>query len=592
MSIYDVFRLMGGLALFLFGMSIMGDSLEKRAGRRLKSILEQLTSSPVKAALLGLGVTAIIQSSSATTVMVVGFVNSGIMQLRQAIGVVMGANIGTTVTAWILSLTGITSDSFWVTLLKPSTFSPLLAFIGIIMLLFGKRHRDTAGILLGFAVLMYGMESMSDAVHGLSQDPAFVSTLLLFSNPIFGVLAGAIVTAIIQSSSASIGILQAIANTGSITFGAAIPIIMGQNIGTCITALLSSIGANRSAKRVAVVHLLFNIIGTAVFLPLFYAVYAMFGMGFMDSPINAFYIAIAHTTFNLLSTALLFPFINVLEMLAYKIVRDDKTAERQVLLDDRLLATPSIAIEQSRRLTARMAMETHAAFLKADALLERYDAVEAEKVLISENAVDNYEDELSGYLVKVSAQNMSDAESRDVSKLLHSIDDIERISDHAINISEAARELHEKDIQFSPEAIQQTRVMRAAVREILGMAVEAFVKNDLALAKRVEPLEEVVDLLRTNIRQGHIERLRTGACTIELGFVLGDLLTNLERVSDHCSNIATAVIEIELHGSVDAHAYQRALHSGEAGARFQEEFEAYLAKYDLACEIPPVVETA
>lgn len=591
MNIYDAFHLMGGLALFLFGMNIMGDSLEKRAGRRLKVILEQLTRSPLKAALLGMGVTAIIQSSSATTVMVVGFVNSGIMQLRQAIGVVMGANIGTTITAWILSLTGITSDSFWVTLLKPSTFSPLLAFTGIVMLLFGKRHRDTAGILLGFSVLMYGMETMSGAVNGLSKDPAFINTLMLFSNPLFGVLAGAVVTAIIQSSSASIGILQAFANSGTLTFGTAIPIIMGQNIGTCITAVLSSIGANRSAKRVAVVHLLFNLIGTMVFLPAFYALYALLGLDFLNQPINAFYIAISHSAFNVMTTAMLFPFINVLEMLAYKVVRDDHKRERQALLDERFLSTPSIAIEQSRRLTARMAMETHAAFLKADALLEKYDEAEAENVLAIENQVDLYEDELGDYLVKVSAQNMSDIESRDVSKLLHSIDDLERICDHAINISESAQELHEKDIQFSPEATQQMRVMRAAVREILDMAVNAFVQNDIALAKRVEPLEEVVDLLRTNIRQGHIERLRTGACTIELGFVLGDLLTNLERVSDHCSNIATAVIEIEMHGSVDAHAYQKSLRSGEAGARFQQEFDAYLKKYDLNVEFLPVAES-
>ena len=591
MSIYDVFHLLGGLALFLFGMSVMSDSLEKRAGRRLKAILEQLTSSPFKAALLGLGVTAIIQSSSATTVMVVGFVNSGIMQLKQAIGVVMGANIGTTVTAWILSLTGITSDSFWVSLLKPSTFTPLLAFIGIAMLLFGKRHRDTAGILLGFSVLMYGMETMSAAVNGLSKDPAFVNTLMLFSNPLFGVLAGAVVTAIIQSSSASIGILQAIANTGSLTFGAAIPIIMGQNIGTCITAVLSAIGANRGAKRVAVVHLMFNLMGTAVFLPLFYVLYALLGLEFMNQPINAFYIAVSHSAFNIMTTAMSFPFINFLEMLAYKVISEDRKGERPVLLDERLLSTPSIAIEQSRRLTARMAAETHAAFLKADALLEQYDAVEAEKVVAIENKVDQYEDELSDYLVKVSAQNMSDDESRDVSKLLHSIDDLERICDHAINISESAQELHEKDIQFSPEATQQMRVIRAAVREILDMAVNAFIQNDIALAKCVEPLEEVVDLLRTNIRQGHIERLRTGACTIELGFVLGDLLTNLERVSDHCSNIATAVIEIEMHGSVDAHAYQKSLRSGEAGARFQQEFDAYLKKYDLNAEFLPVTES-
>jgi len=586
LSIYDIFQLMGGLALFLFGMSIMGDALEKRAGRRLKPILEQLTSHPLKAVLLGAGVTAIIQSSSATTVMVVGFVNSGIMQLRQAISVIMGANIGTTVTAWILSLTGIQSDNFWMTLLKPSTFSPILAFIGIILLLASKRHRDTAGILLGFAVLMYGMEAMSDSVSGLSQQPAFVNLLMLFSNPLFGVLVGAVVTAIIQSSSASVGILQAIAHTGSLSFGAAIPIIMGQNIGTCITAILSAIGANRNAKRVAAAHLFFNLIGTVIFLVLFYALNAVLRFSFINLPINAFYIAAIHTLFNMMTTVMLYPFIGWLEKLAIRAIPDDRKGERHVLLDERLLNTPAIALEQSRRLTAQMAGEIEVAYLKADELLDRFDEKGFDQVRDAEVKVDQYEDELGSYLVKIGAMSLPERDSQEISKLLHLIGDFERISDHAVNITEVARELHEKDIQFSPAGQEESRVMRAAVREILSLAVKAFVDNDLAAAERVEPLEEVVDLLRANIKLNHVERLRNGLCTIELGFVLSDLLTNLERTADHCSNIAASIIEIERTGTIDAHAYIKKLRSGEAGPQFHSMYEEYLHKYDIACLMP------
>ena len=590
MSIYDIFHLMGGLALFLFGMSIMGDALEKRAGKRMKPILEQLTSHPLKAVLLGAGVTAVIQSSSATTVMVVGFVNSGIMQLRQAIGVVMGANIGTTVTAWILSLTGIQSDNFWMTLLKPSTFSPILAFVGIILLLASKRHKDTAGILLGFAVLMFGMETMSDSVSGLSHDPGFVNLLMLFSNPLFGVLVGAVVTAIIQSSSASVGILQAIAHTGSLSFGAAIPIIMGQNIGTCITAILSAIGANRNAKRVAAAHLFFNLIGTLIFLALFYALNAVLRFSFINMPINAFYIAAIHTIFNLLTTALLFPFIGWLEKLATRAVPDDRKAERHVLLDDRLLNTPAIALEQSRRLTAKMAKEIEEAYLKADSLLDRFDEKGFEEVHLAETQVDQYEDELGSYLVKISTKSLPERDSQEISKLLHLIGDFERISDHAVNITEVARELDEKNIQFSPAGQEESKVMRAAVREILGLAVKSLVDNDLTAAERVEPLEEVVDLLRANIKLNHVERLRNGVCTIELGFVLSDLLTNLERTADHCSNIAASIIEIERTGSIDAHAYMKRLRSGEAGPQFHSMYEEYLHKYDIACPVPEEVQ--
>ncbi len=581
MSIYDLFHLMGGLALFLYGMHIMGDSLEKRAGKKLRPILEQLTRSPIKGVMLGAGVTAVIQSSSATTVMVVGFVNSGIMHLRQAIPVIMGANIGTTVTAWILSLTGIRSDSFIMMLLKPATFSPILAFVGIVMLMASKRKRDTAGILLGFAVLMYGMELMSASVSGLAQVPAFRQLMVTFSNPLLGVLVGAGVTAIIQSSSASVGILQAIANTGTLGYAAALPIIMGQNIGTCVTALLSSIGANRNAKRVAMVHLYFNLIGTVVFLSLFYLLDGLIGFPFMDRQVSAFGIAVTHTTFNLFTTSMLFPFISGLEWLARKTIRDDKRGDKLEMLDERLLNTPTVAIQQCSKLTKEMAQLAQRALVQADTLLDGFDAKVAQEVAAMEDMVDQYEDRLGGYLVQVSSQSLSAEDSREVSKLLHAIGDFERISDHAVNLSEVAEELYTKGISFSPEAIVETRQMRGAVREVLNLAVDAFVLGDIRTAAQVEPLEEVIDMLRTDIKANHVERLRTGVCTIELGFVLGDLLHNLERVGDHCSNIAASVIEMESTGRVDTHQMIRELRSGAAGEQFEQLYQQYVLKYGI-----------
>ncbi len=576
-----MFSLMGGLAFFLFGMQLMGESLEKRAGARLKPILEQLTSSPIKGVILGAGVTAIIQSSSATTVMIVGFVNSGIMVLRQAISVVMGANIGTTITAWILSLSGIQSSNFWVSLFKPSTFSPLLAFAGIVMLFFSKRKKDLAGILIGFAILMFGMDTMSDSVSGLSQDQGFISLITLFSNPVFGVAVGAIVTAILQSSSASVGILQALANTGVISFASAIPIIMGQNIGTCVTAIISSIGANTNAKRVAAVHLSFNLIGTLLFLPLFYLLSWIFQFSFVDQTATALGIAIIHTVFNVFTVTVLFPFIGQLEQLAIRVVRGDKRGERFEVLDERLLATPSIAVSQCRKLTNEMAVLAQDAFLDAMSLLDSFDVKKAESITEAENQIDLYEDKLGEYLVKIGTHKLSDRDGQAVSMLLHIIGDFERISDHAVNLMEVADEIHAKRIQFSPAAQYETGVMREAVADCLKITVSSFINNDLALAEQVEPLEQVVDGLRSSIKAAHIDRLKTGFCTIELGFVLSDLLTNLERVSDHCSNIAASVVEIERHGSVDAHEYVRSLAQGEAAKGFQQKYQIFADKYKL-----------
>ncbi len=585
MNLFDVFYLLGGLAMFLFGMHLMGESLERQAGRRLKSILGQLTNKPLKGVLLGTAVTAVIQSSSATTVMVVGFVNSGIMQLNQAIPVIMGANIGTTITSWILSLTGIRSDSLLMTLLKPSTFSPLIAFAGIVLLLTSRRRRDTAGIMLGFSVLMFGMEQMSAAVAGLAEVPAFRELLVLFTNPLFGVAVGALVTAIIQSSSASVGILQAIANTGSLTYGAALPIIMGQNIGTCITAILSSIGANRNAKRVSMVHLYFNLIGTGVFLSVFYVLDWLIGFTFTALPINAFGIAVAHTAFNIGTVILLYPMRSLLEWLARKTIRDSKESEKLELLDQRLLNTPSVAIEQCRRLTVDMANLAQQAFLLADGLLDQYDAKVATEVEEIEQTVDRYEDRLGAYLLQVSALHLSEYESKEVSKLLYGIGDFERISDHAVNLTEVAQELHTKNIGFSPEAQVETSTMRAAVKEIMALTVKVFDTNNQELARKVEPLEEVVDVLRETIKANHIERLRTGTCTIELGFVLSDLLTNLERISDHCSNIAVNVMEQTGRGGLESHAYLHELHEGAPNSSFRMQYEAYLNKYDIASKL-------
>ncbi len=580
MTIFDGLSLLGGLCLFLFGMSLMGTGLEKRAGSGLKTILSRLTTGKMTGLLTGLAVTAVIQSSSATTVMVVGFVNSGLMTLRQAINVIMGANIGTTATAWILSMTGISSQNLWVQMLKPSSFTPILALVGIIFYMMSKnsKRKDTGLILLGFAMLMFGMDSMSAAVSGLRDVPEFQNLLLLFSNPILGVLAGAILTAIIQSSSASVGILQAVATTGQVTFGSAIPIIMGQNIGTCVTALLSCVGTNKNAKRAAVVHLSFNVIGTLVWLTLFCVANAIFKFAFVHETISQVGIAAVHSTFNLLCTALLLPMTSQLEKLSRLIVPDGKEAETVPMLDDRLMATPSIAVERCRVLTESMASISFKGIQSALKELRTYNAQDAEVIRQYEKDADRYEDLLGTYLVKLSAHDMTEKDSTEAAELLHMIGDLERISDHGVNVLESAEEIREKNIQFSDAAWRELSVITAAVEEILDLSLTAFLHDDIKTAALVEPLEQVVDTLKDQLRSRHILRLQKGSCSIEAGFVWSDLLTNLERVADHCSNIAGCVIETA-HESLDLHKYLSEIKTG--SPEFMERYNAYARKYAL-----------
>lgn len=580
MDFFDVLTLLGGLSLFLFGMNLMGNSLEKCAGSSLKVLLSKLTSRKILGFLTGLGVTAVIQSSSATTVMVVGFVNSGLLSLRQAIGVIMGANVGTTVTAWILSLTGLDGESFFIRLLEPTSFSPVLALIGVGLTMMAKseRKKDVGMILLGFAVLMFGMDTMSGAVAGLQDVPEFQSIFLMFTNPVLGVLAGAILTAIIQSSSASVGILQALSATGQVTYGAAIPIIMGQNIGTCATAMISSVGANKNAKRAAVVHLLFNIIGTCVWLSVFYLINAVVHFDFVGNSIDQLGIAVVHTTFNVLCTALLFPFSGLLEKLACRLVRDDKVPEQIQILDERLLSTPPVAIGRCQEVAETMARISMDALRTGCRLIEHYDAKEAQAVRETEKEADQYEDMLGTYLVKLGRENLSERDNRQVSKLLHIIGDFERISDHAVNVVESAEEMRSKGLHFSPQAKQELNVLTSAVGEIMDLSLDAFLKDDPDLAVKVEPLEQVVDTLKEQLRNRHILRLQRGECTIELGFVWSDLLTDLERVADHCSNIAGCVIEMS-HGSLDVHEYLDYIKGGSIA--FQRAYNAYARKYAL-----------
>ena len=579
MDVFDFLTLLGGLALFLFGMNVMGDGLEKQAGSKLKSIMEKLTASPIRGFLLGLSVTAVIQSSSATTVMVVGFVNSGLMKLSQAIGIIMGANVGTTVTAWILTLTGIQGDGFLISMLKPSSFSPILAVIGIGLLMFSKKSKKQAigSILVGFAVLMFGMETMSDAVAPLSEVPEFTEILLMFSNPILGVLLGAVVTGIIQSSSASVGILQALSATGSVTYGTAIPVIMGQNIGTCVTALLSSINANRSAKRVALVHLYFNIIGTVLFLSLFYLIDAFVDFSFVQDDINSLGIAAIHTAFNLLSTAVMLPFAKGLEKLAYLTIPRKEEPETVEMVDERLLATPAVAISQCKTLTGKMAELARDTLLASLRMLEHYDEKTAEEIQMNEQSIDQYEDKLCTVLVKLSGNSLADQDSRTVSVLLHVIGDFERIGDHAINLLDSAKEIHEKNMMFSENGRRELGVMSRAVEEIISLSTKAFEQGDLSLAAQVEPLEQVVDALRVEIKNRHVERLRTGECTIESGFVLSDIISNFERVADHCSNIAVAILETRT-GNFDMHGYLSGIDNS---AAFRDEYRGYRMKYAL-----------
>lgn len=581
MDIFDVLTLLGGLALFLFGMQLMGDSLEKRAGGSLKKILEKLTSNRFTGFLLGLGVTAIIQSSSATTVMVVGFVNSGIMKLGQAINIIMGANIGTTITSWILSLTGIEGENLIVQLLKPTSFTPILAVIGIILIMAKKNTKtaDTGMILLGFAVLMFGMDTMSDAVAGLKNVPEFQNILIMFSNPILGVLAGAILTAIIQSSSASVGILQALSSTGAVTYGSAVPIIMGQNIGTCITAIISSIGANKNAKRTAVVHLSFNIIGTAILLTVYCIVKSVINIPLIDQGIDEFGIAIVHTSFNVLATVILFPFANQLEKLACFVIKDTEEEQKNQLLDSRLMTTPAIAIDRSKKVVSEMFDKAVQGVLSACSLFENFDKKTFESVIELENEVDKYEDKLGTYLVKVSSQNLGEQDSRIVSELLHIIGDIERISDHSVSIAKSAEEFKEKDMKFSESATKEMGVIMEAVTEILRQSVIAFNEDNMEAAMNVEALEGTIDELERQIKSHHISRLRNGKCTIEQGFVMTDIVTSLERIADHCSNVAGCVQEIA-HDSLGIHAYEKSLRKS-PGSEYYKLLEKNLEKYNI-----------
>ncbi|MBQ5313695.1 MAG: Na/Pi cotransporter family protein [Oscillospiraceae bacterium] len=560
MSIFNVFKLLGGLAMFLYGMDVMGKALEKQAGSKLHSILEKLTSSPLKGFLLGLVVTAIIQSSSATTVMVVGFVNSGFMTLSQAIGIIMGANVGTTVTAWILSLSGIQGDSFFMTLMKPSSFAPILAFIGILLYMAAKQEKkkNIGVILLGFTILMTGMDLMSGAVKPLANVPEFTQLFTLFTNPVLGLLVGALLTAVIQSSSASVGILQALSVTGAVTYGSALPIIMGQNIGTCITAILSCFGANKNARRTAVVHLYFNVIGSLGFMIIFYTLNAVIGFEFIGDSINAAGIAVIHTLFNVTATAILLPLNRVLEKLAYLTIKDDEQKEKFQILDERLINTPAIAIEQSKIALRKMASEASDALIKSVSLLDKWN--EETSVLIAEKEakIDRYEDNLGTYLLKVSAQDLSLKDSKELTKILHIIGDFERLGDHALNISKLSKEMHEKDVEFSTQANEEIRVLKNAVLEIVSLTMDAFVNEDSKVALRVEPLERVIDEIAREIKNLHIERLKNNHCTIELGFSLSELLNNCKRIADHCSNIAIAIIEAE-GDSFAPHGYVKGL---------------------------------
>lgn len=583
MNIFDVLTLIGGLCLFLFGMNVMGDALERRAGGSLKKILEKLTKNKITGFLTGLAVTAVIQSSSATTVMIVGFVNSGIMTLRQSIGVIMGANIGTTVTAWILSLGGISSDNIWIQLLKPTSFTPVLALIGTVLLMFGKtsKKKDTGTILLGFATLMFGMDTMSSAVSGLADVPAFQNMFVMFKNPILGVLVGTVLTAIIQSSSASVGILQALSATGQVSYGAAVPIIMGQNIGTCITAILSSFGTNKNAKRAAIVHLSFNVIGTTIWITVFSLISFLLQPVILDLPASYVGIAVAHSAFNIACTTVLLPMSSLLEKLAMKLVPDTNEKEELVELDERLLVTPPIALERCHNLVCEMAEISVSGLKKSLNLLNHYDSAIADEIQKAEKKVDHYEDILGTYLVKLSSYQISDSDSAEVSKLLKAIGDFERISDHAMNIVLSAEELEKKNISFTDSAQKELETLCSAVSDILTLAYKTFVENDMESVYEIEPLEQVIDEIKRTLRDNHIKRLKKGKCSIEAGFVWADLLNDLERTSDHCSNIAIYMIDAAGY-NMNIHQSLKELRKG--NAHFDQKFAEYSEKYEVVKE--------
>ena len=590
MDIFGVLSLIGGLAIFLYGMDLLGEGLTGASGGKLEKILEKLTSNPLKAVLLGAGVTAVIQSSSATTVMVVGFVNSGIMKLSQAVGVIMGANIGTTITSWILSLTGIESSNIFISLLKPTSFSPVLAAVGIVFLMFLKKDslKNPGKIMIGFALLMYGMDAMSSSVAPLAEVPQFASILTAFSNPVLGMLAGMLFTAIIQSSSASVGILQALCSTGILSYATALPIIMGQNIGTCVTALLSSIGATKNGKRAAIIHLYFNVIGTVTFMIVFYALNAVIHFSFLNLTAQEFGIAVIHTTFNIITTAYLLPLRKVLEKLAYatikldddeKRIMDRRSENEFALLDDRFLEAPSLAVEHCKQVINKMADISRESLFISMSLIGGYDEEQALRVGELETRADKYEDALGTYIMKISTKNLKKEDSEMLNVMLHCIGDFERISDHACNICDSARELQQKNMQFSPKAETELDILSSAVREAVDISFDAFKSNSKNEADKVEPLEELIETLAVELKARHIRRLREGKCTIELGFAHSDILNNLERVADHCSNIAVDVIQSD-QSEFDAHEYLDRIKNKD-NQQFARDYKAYKEKYRL-----------
>lgn len=590
MDIFGVLSLIGGLAIFLYGMDLLGEGLTGASGGKLEKILEKLTSNPLKAVLLGAGVTAVIQSSSATTVMVVGFVNSGIMKLSQAVGVIMGANIGTTITSWILSLTGIESSNIFISLLKPTSFSPVLAAVGIVFLMFLKKDslKNPGKIMIGFALLMYGMDAMSSSVAPLAEVPQFASILTAFSNPVLGMLAGMLFTAIIQSSSASVGILQALCSTGILSYATALPIIMGQNIGTCVTALLSSIGATKNGKRAAIIHLYFNVIGTVTFMIVFYALNAVIHFSFLNLTAQEFGIAVIHTAFNIITTAYLLPLRKVLEKLAYatikldddeKRIMDNRSGNEFALLDDRFLEAPSLAVEHCKQVINKMADISRESLFISMSLIGGYDEEQALRVGELETRADKYEDALGTYIMKISTKNLKKEDSEMLNVMLHCIGDFERISDYACNLCDSARELQQKNMQFSPKAETELDILSSAVREAVDISFDAFKSNNKNEADKVEPLEELIDTLAVELKARHIRRLREGKCTIELGFAHSDILNNLERVADHCSNIAVDVIQSD-QLEFDAHEYLDRIKNKD-NQQFARDYKTYKEKYRL-----------
>ena len=587
MDLFNVLTMIGGLALFLYGMDAMGAGLSRLSGGRMERLLERLTSNRFMAVLLGMAVTAVIQSSSATTVMVVGFVNSGIMKLSQAVGIIMGANIGTTVTSWLLSLTGIESSNMFLRMLKPSSFSPVLAMVGVAFLMFSKKDKkkDIGSILIGFAILMFGMETMSGAVKPLAEMESFTSIFTMFSNPVLGMLVGAVLTAVIQSSSASVGILQALCATGAVTFGTALPIIMGQNIGTCVTAIISSVGASKNAKRAAAVHLYFNVIGTVLFMIVFYTLNSFLHFEFLGDAAAPAGIAVVHSLFNIGATLILFPFAKGLEKLAILTIPDHETEEEKVVhedlsrLDDRFLDKPGLAMEESRIVTCSMANQTQEAVKLAIELMGEFDETKAARVMELEDRVDKYEDILGTYLVKISSKEVSHRDSRIMSMLLHNIGDFERISDHAVNLMQAAREMSDKKLEFSDSAKEDLAVFTRAVSEIVELAFSSFRNEDKGMAKKVEPLEQVIDGINREEKQRHIKRLTQGKCTIELGFILADISTNLERVSDHCSNLAASLLQVD-EEDFDTHEFLDEM-KDESNQEFRQAYQAMSRRYKL-----------